>query len=62
LGVGREANNLTLEKTVLFKNLIRDKKQSDLLERHGQRKGLKNEIWMATWNVLSLIPEHSRRK
>ena len=32
----------------------RDKNWSDLLERHGRGKGLKNEIWMATWNVLSL--------
>jgi hypothetical protein len=59
LGVGREANNLTSGKTALFRNLIDAKKRSELLERHGRGKGLKNEIWMATWNVL---PEHSRRK
>jgi len=40
----------------LFRNLI------DLLERHGRGKGLKNEIWMATWNVLSLNRAGSLRK
>jgi hypothetical protein len=53
LGVGREAYNLTLEKNSIVQEPNRGKKRSDLLERHRQRKGLKNEIWMATWNVLS---------
>ena len=40
----------------------RGKNWSDLLERHGRGKGLKNEIWMATWNVLSLNRAGSLRK
>ena len=54
MGVGREANNLTLEKKSIVQEPNRGKNWSDLLERHGQGEGLKNEIWVATWNVLSL--------
>ena len=61
LGVGREANNLTLEKTALFRNL-RVKNCSDHLERHGQGEGLRNEMWMATWNFLSLYRAASLMK
>jgi len=54
LGVGREANNITPEKNSIVQKPNRGKNWSDLLERQGRGKGLKNEIWMATWNVLSL--------
>ena len=52
MGVGHEANNLTPEKNSIVQEPNRGKNWSDLLERHGRGKGLKNEIWMATWNVL----------
>ena len=35
----------------------RGKNWSDLPERHGRGKGLKNEIWMATWNVLGWMDD-----
>jgi len=53
LGVGK---NSTLQEP------NRGKNWSDLLERHGRGKGLKNEIWMATWNVLNLKRAGSLRK
>jgi hypothetical protein len=62
LGVGREANNLIPEKNSIVQERNRGKNWSDLLERHGRGKGLKNEIWMATWNVLSLNRAGSLRK
>jgi len=62
MGVGREANNLTPEKNSIVQEPNRGKNWSDILERHGRGKGLKNEIWMATWNVLSLNRAGSLRK
>jgi len=63
LGVGREANNLTPEKkNSIVQEPNRGKNWSDLLERHARGKGLRNEIWMATWNVLGLNRAGGRRK
>ena len=62
MGVGCEANNLTPEKNSTVQEPNRGKIWSDLLERHGRGKGLKNAIWMATWNVLNLNRAGSLRK
>jgi len=54
LGVGREANNLTLEKNSTVHEPNRGKNWSDLLERHGRGKGLKNEMrrmGVTNWSI-----------